>query len=131
LFENDTVRLAPADWYQRYSLPTDSYVGEGMDARERSGASARAASGITSAPVRKGAGMYEAVLAAWDMENGRIHNVRLHPVNLGGELPRYRRGLPALSKDVEVLQYMHELSQPYDTGIEIKDGVGYVRKLNE
>ncbi|NMA25275.1 MAG: CapA family protein [Clostridiales bacterium] len=129
LFENDTVRLQPADFYQHYSLPVDSQVGEGLDARERSGAAAREKYGTPGLAEIQGPGLYETVLAAWDMEDGRIFNVRLYPVSMGVELPRYRRGLPSLSKDEKILQYIHELSREYNTGIDIKDGVGYVKPL--
>ena len=124
LFENDTVRLQPPEFYNYYSLPADSQVGEGIDARDNSGAAAREKRGISDAP--KGPGMYKTVLASWDMENGRVHNIRLYPVNMGNELPRYRRGLPSLSKDEGILQYMDGLSREYGTCIDIKDGVGYV-----
>ena len=73
--------------------------------------------------------MYQTVLAAWDMEDGHIRNVRLHPVDMGSQLPRYRRGLPSLSKDDKILQYIDEHSKQYNTCIEIKDGVGYVKPL--
>ena len=126
LFQNDTVKIQPADFYQHYSLPIDSQVGEGMDARENSGAVARAKSGIGPAP---GPGMYETVLASWDMEDGRVSNVRLQPINMGKDLARYRRGLPALTKDTAILEYMNNLSKIYNTEIEIKDGVGYVKPV--
>ena len=129
LFENDTVRLQPADWFQKYSLPDNAYVGEGMDAREQSGAAARAASGSGPTAYNRGPGMYKTVLATWDMEDGGVNNVRLHPVELGNGLPRYRRGLPTLSKEEGILEYMNGLSGKFNTGIEIKDGVGYVKPL--
>ena len=130
LFENDTVHLHPADFYQHYSLPTDSQVGEGLDARERSGAVAREKSGLTGqSAMPRGPGIYETVLAAWDMEDGRVQNIRLYPVEMGVNLPRYRRGLPALTNDVMTLEYMRGLSKEFNTDIEIKDGVGYVKPL--
>ena len=129
LFENDTVRLQPADFYQHYSLPVDSQVGEGLDAREKSGAEARKRSGMSDGANNAEPGLYETVLATWDFEDGCILNVRLHPVSLGAQLPRYRRGLPSLSKDEGILRYIDELSREYSTGIEIKDGVGYVGSL--
>ena len=129
LFQNDTVRLQPADFYQQYSLPIDSYVGEGLDARENSGAAARQKSGMTTPMPNLGPGMYETVLAEWDMEDGHVANVRLHPVSMGPDMVRYRRGLPSLSKDEKILKYMDGLSTMFNTCIEIKDGVGYVKPL--
>jgi len=127
LFENDTVYVQPVDFYKHYSLPIDSQVGQGMDARERSGAVAREKSGFTG-PLH-GPGIYETVLASWDMEDGKVSNIRLHPVNLGKDMSRYRRGLPTLSKDEAILEYMRELSGEFNTDIEIKEGVGYVRTM--
>ena len=132
LFQNDTVRLQPADFYQHYSLPTDSQVGEGLDARERSGALAREKSGVVAqaAGAQKEPGLYQTVLAGWDMEDGCIGNIKLYPVDMGVDLPRYRRGLPALTKDVLTLEYMRKLSIEFDTDIEIRDGIGYVKPLS-
>ena len=132
LFENDTVRLQPPEFYANYSLPADSQVGEGIDARDTNSAAARerflaannAKGGISGAP--RGPGMYKTVLASWDMEDGRVDNIRLYPVNLGDGLPRYRRGLPSLSNDEGILQHISNLSLEYGTRIDIKEGVGYV-----
>ena len=61
------------------------------------------------------------------MEDGRITEVQLHPVNLGMELPRSQKGRPVLSHDESWLEYLAKLSKPYGTNIEIKDGVGYIK----
>jgi len=52
--------------------------------------------------------------------------VQLHPIDLGMHKSRSQKGVPVLSGDEEVLQYMQKLSEPYGTKIEIKDGVGII-----
>jgi hypothetical protein len=51
------------------------------------------------------------------------------PVSNGLKLPRYRRGLPSLSKDEISFSIWHELSGAYNSGIEIKDGWDNVKPL--
>lgn len=40
---------------------------------------------------------------------------------------RPQKGVPVLTGDEKVLAYLAELSKPYGTEMEIKDGVGTIR----
>ena len=60
------------------------------------------------------------------MENGKITEVKLYPIELGQKLARCQKGCPVLNGSEETLQYLADLSKPYGTQIQIKDGVGYV-----
>ena len=61
------------------------------------------------------------------MEDGKITEVQLYPVTLNMEKSRAQKGRPVMNKSEKTLKYLAELSEPYGTNIEIKDGVGYIR----
>lgn len=116
LFENDTTTHQPADFYEKYGLPHDAQVGAGMDCRSKNGTV-----GLGVNP-----NVWHSVVACWSMENGEIGPIKLHPITLHQELPRYRRGLPALTEDETVLHELAELCKPFGTELSIRDGIGYV-----
>ena len=70
--------------------------------------------------------IWNAVLPAWTMEDGRITEVKLYPIELGMEKPRSQKGVPVLNGSEETLRYLQRLSEPYGTKISIRDGVGTV-----
>ena len=41
-------------------------------------------------------------------------------------LPRYRRGLPRLTKDTDVLISLQKLCEEMGTDMKIRDGIGYI-----
>lgn len=117
LFETETVSLQPYDAYINKKMPLDTRVGAYMDARSQNGT--------------RGFGVKEdiwrAVLPSVTFEDGWITGVTLHPIELGMDLPRGRKGMPVLSRDEATLQHLAELSLPYGTKIDIKNGVGTLK----
>ena len=71
--------------------------------------------------------IWNSVMAAWTMEDGKITEVQLYPVTLNMEKSRAQKGKPVMNKSEKTLNYLAELSKPYGTEIEIVDGVGYIR----
>ena len=61
------------------------------------------------------------------VEDGKITEVKLHPIDLGMEKSRGTRGRPALSRSQETLEYLAKLSEPYGVSIDIEEGVGTIR----
>ncbi len=116
IFENDTTTHQPADFYEKYGMPPDSQVGAGMDKRSRGG---KAGLGVNK-------DVWNSVIARWTWESGKIKRIYLHPITLDQELSRYRRGLPRLTGDEAVLAQMQELCREMDTGLTIRDGIGYI-----
>lgn len=117
LFETETTALQPAEAYSNMHLPIHSQVGELMDLRSRGG--------TIGFPVMPD--IWQAYVPSWTMEDGRITSIRIHPIDLGMTLPRSRRGLPVLSRSASTVQMLAELSKPYGTEIDFRDGVGVVR----
>ena len=98
-------------------MSLDTKVGEYMD--ERSAGGTRGYS--VQWPI------WNAVMGAWTMEDGKITQVQLYPVELGMKKSRGQKGLPVMNKSEETLSYLQELSAPFGTKIEIENGVGYIR----
>jgi len=72
---------------------------------------------------------YQSVIAESRFANGRVEEIRLHPVVLGYELRGANRGVPRLaSREVgrEILERLRELSEPFGTEVVIEDGVGVI-----
>ena len=63
-------------------------------------------------------------MAGWTMEDGHVTEIKLYPISLGMTEKRPQKGVPVLTGDENVLSYLAELSKPYGTEMEIKDGVG-------
>lgn len=116
LFETETVELQPYDAYLNKQMPLDMKVGAYMDARSKNGTA-----GYGVLPE-----IWEAVLAGWTMEEGEVTQIQLYPIDLGMGRKRSQKGVPVMSGNERVLEYLAGLSRPYGTEIEIRDGVGYI-----
>ena len=116
LFETETTALQPYDAYVDMKLPVDTQTGRYMDVRS--------AEGTRGFPVMPQ--IWEAVLPYVTIEDGRITEAALHPIDLGMKCSRGTRGVPRLSKNEATLRYLADLSAPYGTRIDVRDGVGYV-----
>ncbi|ALX47742.1 CapA family protein [Lentibacillus amyloliquefaciens] len=116
IFQNDTVEALPADFYDKYGLSSEANVADALDAR----------SGNNTKGLGVNKHVWESVVAVWEMDNGQITDIKLYPIELGFDLPRYERGWPVLSKSESPLEQLQHLSKPFGTDITIQDGVGIV-----
>lgn len=119
ILENEQVLRQPAEQYERFGLGYDATPGELFDARN-----ANETRGFAADPV-----YWESVVVNCDYQGGKLHELRLHPIDLGYKQPRSRRGRPVLAgREVaqNVLERLQRLSKPFGTAITIKDGVGIV-----
>jgi len=117
IFQTETVAVQPWDAYANRKLPLDMKVGAYMNERSKNGTA-----GYSVLPE-----IWNAVMAAWTMEDGEVTEVQLYPVELGQNLPRSQKGVPVMNGSEETLRYLQSLSDPYGTKIEIKDGMGIIR----
>ena len=111
------MEYQPWDAYANKGYSPEMKVGEYMDLRSKNGTA-----GYGTLPE-----VWNSVMAAWAMEDGKITAVQLYPVTLNMEKSRSQKGRPVMNKSEKTLQYLAELSAPYGTKIEIEDGVGYIR----
>ena len=119
LFETETVEKQPYDAYVNKKMPVDTKVGAYMDARSKNGTA-----GYGVLPE-----IWTSVMAGWTMENGRVTEIQLYPISLGMTEKRSVKGVPVMSGDKKILEYLAYLSRPYGTRINIENGVGVIKIL--
>lgn len=117
IFETETVEFQPWDAYANRSMSLDTKVGAYMDDRSANGTKGY----CVQWPI------WNAVMAAWTMEEGKLTEVQLYPVELGMKNSRGQKGVPVMNHSRETLEYLQTLCEPFGTKIEIEDGVGYIR----
>lgn len=120
IFETETVALQPFDAFSSKGLPIDMKIGDYMDHRSKNG--------TCGYIVQEN--IWRAVMPSWTIEDGRIRDVRLYPIDLAQHGTRSRRGIPTLSHSNAALEHLRKLSERYGTDIEIRDSVGCL-KLNQ
>ena len=116
IFQTDTVALQPWDAYANRNLPLDMKVGAYMDERSANGTKGY----CVQWPI------WNAVLPAWTMEDGKITEVKFYPIDLGMDKPRSQKGVPVLNDNEDTLRYLEQISAAYGTKIRIRDGIGYL-----
>lgn len=115
VFETENVSLQPYDAYENRGMPLDTKVGEYMDDRSRNGT---IGFGVDE-------NIWRAVMAGWTMEDGKLSQIRLYPIELGMKLKRSQKGVPHLAGE-DVLEYLQTLCDRYNTKIRIENGIGYI-----
>ena len=117
IFQTETVEFQPWDAYANKNMPLDTKVGAYMSARSANGTKGY----CVQWPI------WNAVLPSWTMEDGKITELKLYPIDLGMELPRSQKGVPVLNGSKETLRYLQDMCKPFGTEMDIQDGVGIVR----
>jgi len=122
IFHNETVTKLPEDFYKKYNLNSNHNVADALDERSHHNTK-----GLGVNPK-----VWESVIAEWDILDGNVTNIKLYPIVLGFDLPRYRKGWPEKSKknSERILKNLQRLSDPYGTKIHIENGVGVIH-LND
>ena len=70
--------------------------------------------------------IWSSVLIGWTMEEEDVTEIQLYPIDLGMKKKRSQKGIPTLTDDISILEHLQKLSEPYNTKIDIRDGVGYI-----
>ncbi|WP_420146293.1 CapA family protein [Sphingobium sp.] len=74
--------------------------------------------------------LYETVIAVSRFRDGRLAEIRLHPIDLGVNAQGAGKGVPHMADaatGARILERLQRLSQPYGTQIAIERGVGVIR----
>lgn len=74
--------------------------------------------------------LYETVIAVSQFHDGKLSEIRLHPVDLGVNATGAGRGVPHMADaatGARILERLQRLSQPYGTRIVIDRGVGIIK----
>jgi len=73
---------------------------------------------------------FQSIIAVSRFENGRVAEIRLHPIDLGYGLRNPDSGVPRVAfpaKGRPILERLAEISAPYGTRIELRRNVGVIR----
>lgn len=112
----EDIRMAPAEMYEKQKMDPKC----GIEALFR----ARNAGGTRGLCYDKR--MYEAIIPYWEAENGKLTKLTLMPIELNFGSGPSLGGWPRPKYDDGILERLAEMSKPYGTKIEIRDGLGYV-----
>ena len=116
IFQTETVERQPFDAFHGKNLPIDTKIGAYMDHRSKNG---------TKGYIVQ-ENIWRSILPSWEVEDGKIKNVVLYPIDLAQKGTRSQRGIPSLSGSEDTLKHIQNLSEPFGTKIEIRDGKGYL-----
>ncbi len=117
VFQTETVTLQPYDAFYSKGLPANMKIGAYMDHRSKNG---------TKGYIVQ-ENIWRAIMPSWTVEDGKITEVNLYPIDLAQKGTRSERGIPKLSGSKATLEHIARLSEPYGTKIEIQDGVGIIK----
>lgn len=117
IFQNNTVSNLPHDFYTKYGMGFEHNVGEALNKRSENGQK-----GLDVNPA-----VWESVIPYWKMKNGKLEELIVYPIELGFDLPNYRKGWPKVAQSTDILNSLIELSKPFGTNIEIKNNVGIIK----
>jgi len=117
LFQTETVEFQPWDAYHNRGMDVISTkVGAYMSDRSKG----------DTVGYNVQWPIWNSILFGWTMDNGKITQVQLYPIELGMEKPRSQKGVPVLNGSEKTLQYLEEISAKYGTKIRTQNGVGYI-----
>lgn len=120
IFQNDCIERQPTEFYDLYDMGPDHTVGDGIDAR-----SANDTRGL--AVDRQ---CHESAIVSFEIVDGKIDEVTLHPLELNFHAGRAMRGRPGFADEEtgkRVIKEIAELSKPYGTKIKYTKGVGKIK----
>lgn len=120
IFQFELMQRLPVDDYETVHVDPSRTVSELFDEVFKGGTQGFPADHL----------YWESVLPMCVFEDRQLKEITLHPLTLGHGLQTTERGIPRLAgPDLgqEILDWMTELSQPFGTTIEIRDGVSHVQ----
>lgn len=120
IFENEYVRLLPADYMEKYKLPVHESAALGIQTR-----TAGAKKSLYTIPE-----VYQSLIPYFEIQNGKCVHLELLPVELGFEKKRHEKNLPYPASEeqaVSMLAYLNHACRPYHVTWNYQDGV-FIRK---
>jgi poly-gamma-glutamate synthesis protein (capsule biosynthesis protein) len=112
----ETLRRYPSDGYENWGLDSKATPADFVDARP--------AAGFGSEGFSKG------VLSSFILREGKLAELKLYPITMGHEKPVWQRGIPILADEATgrtIIEGYQQLSKPYGTQIDYRDGIGVAR----
>jgi poly-gamma-glutamate capsule biosynthesis protein CapA/YwtB (metallophosphatase superfamily) len=120
-YQAELIDRQPTEFYEKYgNLSVEHRTSDGYDYRIQNEGKMNNETNPKT---------YQSIIASFDINEGNVQNISLHPITLGFELPRSAKGTPefaSLGDNERILGELQELSLPFGTSIEIKNGIGLV-----
>lgn len=123
--ENNTVERLPQDAMDQYGLGLTAVAADLYDMRERASAGRGRDGGLGGTEPHG-----QSIVPVVSFRGGRLAEIVLHPIELGGEAPRSQWGRPVLSTGARARQTLHAfaaLSMPFGVTIDLLGDTGVVR----
>lgn len=117
IFQNEQVRYLPSDFYEKYNMPPEYYGTVGLAMNYRSNNGTR---GLVCNP-----NVWKSILVSVEYENG-VKAAKIYPIDLRFEGNKGIKGWPVLSKKMDVIDTVVNLSETFDTQIYVENGVGKI-----
>jgi len=120
IFENETILRLPEDAFDQVGLGPEDRIGAYSANRYQND--------TTGFPVDRL--IWESVVAVPAFKDGKLVDLKLHPITLGFGKPMGRRGRPMVANEElskKIIDDLVRLSKPMGTTIEYKDGLGSVK----
>lgn len=108
IFNIEVTAAFPLEVYEQQGMPLSSSTADLYDV----------VTGYHKQPY-----FWESVVARFTFSNGELSSSELHPISMGRDLPRSRRGTPTLTSVEEgtrILSRLDGLSRPFGTGVEVE-----------
>ncbi len=117
VLHNESTPVAPEDLYEKYGMDSSVPLSDVFRKRSKD-----YTVGLLSDDK-----MLEAIIALFEMEDGRLNHLELFPIALGIGEPRYRKGDPSFCTDRGIIERYAKMSEPYGTKIsQNENGLGVV-----
>lgn len=110
LLQLENCELAPEDFYSKFNLTSDSSMYELFKVRTRN----------FTCGLQRQQIMMEAVIPYFEMENGKLTNLELMPIELGLGMSHSKIGLPR-EGDSSILERYAKMSKPYKSEFKIEN----------
>ena len=113
VLQSENIEFAPEDFYASYGLNSDATMHDLFKKR----------SNHFTRGLQTKREMFESVIPYWEMEDGKLTKLELHPVELGFGQPRSTSGWPRPAKDSSLSERIIDMSEAYGTKMILADGV--------
>ena len=109
IFQPDYVTQTPADMVEMYGFPLSMSGAEVSEARVKKG----------SASMEKSQIFYLSVVPKWTIENGKLTEIKLLPIELGLKEPKGLKGFPSPTKPEMVFDDLQKVCREFGTELVI------------
>lgn len=117
ILELYSVEFAPAEFFARYNLPTDTTVHELLAKRSKN----------FSVGLMTDKRMFLSVIPLWEAdEEGKLKSIRLLPIELMMDGNKSEIGLPRVADPGAVIDYLGEMCAPYGVSLSMSDDGKYI-----